>query len=582
MSGPAQALRILVIDDNEGDCFYVADLLRNVAFTRYEVDWAASFEQGLALIAEARHDAYLVDHQLGTRTGIELLSVARQTHGTRPFIMLTGMRDSSVDRDAMREGAADFLVKDALCAEQLERSIRYAIERNRLLVEKENAANNDPLTGLANRRQFRDYLSGAIARAERSGQSLGLLFIDLDHFKAVNDLHGHEAGDRVLSAVARLLGRHVRRGDLVARLGGDEFAVVLDNVGAEHAALVADKILHTLRADPIALGDAPTGLGMSVGVALYPLDAGDAESLLSAADTAMYEAKDNGRNTYRCFEAGLRQRALRRADIFRSLAEAIQARALGVHYQAQMNVVQGRLRGIEALLRWKHRGEAIAPAEFIPIAEKSRQIGALGEWALRTAALQFREWELRGLVAPPTRLAVNVSALQIVDGKLYAAVERMLHDTGLEPARLELEITETAPFGDIDAAAQELRRLRRLGVAIALDDFGKDHTSLARLQKLPVQTLKIDRAFVAGCVADEQCAVAVKSTLGIAADLGLEVVGEGIENHAQRRFLLGHGCEVMQGFLFHRPCTAGEFAARLETDVSREADRATRYRTTFA
>ena len=545
------------MDDSEADYVFARELLSEVDGCRFEVDWVGNYREALEVIAQQRHDIYLLDQQLDTGSGIELLRRARARGMSGPVVMLTGMSDGSLDRSAMQEGAADFLVKNELSPALLERSIRYAMERHRLLIEMENVAKQDALTGLANRRHFQEFLAGAMARAKRSDQILGLLLIDLDHFKEINDQYGHAAGDLVLARVGGLLLDCVRRGDLVARLGGDEFAVVLDDIGrAENTTLVAEKALEMFEANPVALGTSHLTIGASIGVAVYSGGAEDAGGLVKAADTAMYEAKALGRNNFQCFAPHMQSEALRRADLHRSLEGALSRGEMSVHYQAQFQGAEPRICGVEALVRWQRGSGAVPPSEFIPIAEESGQIGVLGEWVLGVACRDFHDWESRNLVPDGFKLAVNLSVRQLARAGLPAEIERTLRASGLDPTKLELEITETSTIRDFESAADVLRQIRALGVSIALDDFGTGHGSLSYLQNLPIQTVKIDRSFIRNFVEREEDAVLVKATLGMANALGLGVVAEGVETEAQRRFLIENQCRVMQGFLFHRPCPA--------------------------
>lgn len=549
-------LRILVVDDNEADVVYVRELLAQVDGVQYRVDWASNGEEALQLLDQEIHDLYLFDQSLDGTTGIDLLRRARRNGVVAPIIMLTGRDDDALDLSAMAEGASDFMVKSELSVTSLERSIRYAAESHRLLVEMERTAKQDALTGLANRRHFQEFLEGAIARARRSDQIMGLLLIDLDHFKEINDQHGHDAGDRFLIDIAERLTHTVRQGDLVARLGGDEFAVVLDNLSCvDNAALVAANILSALE-KPCPVGGVACHVAASVGVAVYP-DAGHSvNAMFKAADTAMYEAKAQGRNRFQCFERHMQEQALRRAELHRALESALAKRQISVHYQAQFVLPEHRLVGLEALARWEKEGEYVTPAEFIPIAENAGLIELLGEQVLSEACRQFQRWIKQGLLPVDARVAVNVSVRQLVQGDFSHIVERVLGEARLPATRLELEITESSPIHDLKRVVRQLEQISALGVHVALDDFGTGHASLTHLQHLPVQTLKIDQSFVRHCAQVSSERVLIEGTLGMAHALGMQVIAEGVEIDAQRDFLLGRGCTRMQGFLLHRPSTA--------------------------
>ena len=562
------AVRVLIIDDNKGDYVLARTMLEQVEGSHYDVDWVADPEEALRVMSGSTHDVCLLDHQLGARTGLQLLGEAERFGTNQPIIMLTGVSNPAVDRAAMKAGAADYLIKSELTGPMLERSIRYALERHQLLMALEAAAKHDALTGLANRRDFLDFLDGAIARARRSHKRLGVLFIDLDHFKEINDQLGHNAGDQVLAGVAGELERCVRRGDLVARLGGDEFAVILDDITqVEDVVHVAQKILDALAAHPFEAEGVPVLVGSSIGAAVFPNDADDAASIVKAADTAMYEAKAKGRNRYQCFEASMQTKAVRRAELHRALDVAVGGPELSLVYQPQVRLHPERLVGVEALLRWRHAGADISPNEFIPIAEESGLICRIGETVLHTACQQYQAWRAKNYLPDAFKLAVNVSVEQLSQGGLFSCVASTLASTGIDPSVLELEITETRAMRNPGQAVQELNRVRELGVQLALDDFGTGQSTLGYLKSLPIQTLKIDRMFVENVGIDTAGdGVLVKATLALAHALGLTAVAEGVETEVQRRFLDDNGCDVLQGYFFHRPLGSADLERLLRRD----------------
>jgi diguanylate cyclase (GGDEF)-like protein len=557
---------VLIVDDSEADYVYTRELLLAVSGSRYEMSWVSTYGAALQAIVDGGHDVLLVGYHLGASTGIELLEALRDLGVTIPTIMLTGSVTNELDNEALQSGASDYLVKGQFTSDALARSIRYAIEHRRLLSEMEDIATQDSLTGLANRRHFRAFLHGAIARAERSRRKLGLLFLDLDDFKQVNDNHGHNAGDEVLVGTAGLLSRAIRRGDLVARLGGDEFAMVLDDIESiVNAEGVARKVMDAFRVDVVG-----KQVGVSMGVAVWPDHAVAIDDLIKAADTAMYQAKLRGRNTYSCFETGMQPTVDRRGELERALELAISRNELSVQYQPQVAGMSGQIVGFEALLRW-HRdgGEMVSPVEFIPIAEECGMIDALGEWVLTTACKQFQDWDERGLLPGNMTLAVNVSVHQLKSRRLRETIDKVLQETALRASCLELEITESAALMEVRGAVDEVRALHLHGHRIALDDFGTGHSSLSHLLELPVQTIKIDRSFVQCCVDTERGAAVVIATLALARSLNLTVVAEGVETQEQREFLLKHGCGIMQGFLYHRPKSSSEIEALLRSGAAR-------------
>ena len=417
-------------------------------------------------------------------------------------------------------------------------------------------ASHDPLTGLPNRMLFHDRLRHAIAR--RNHGALAVLFLDLDRFKLVNDGYGHDVGDALLREVAARLSSCLRAEDTVARLGGDEFVVLIEDLpGAEFAATIAGKIAARL-AEPVVIGGRTLPVSSSVGIALHPRDGSDPQTLLKNADTAMYRAKEAGRGGF-CFYAGeMNAQAHRRLDLENGLRRALAEGQLEVHYQPQVSLADGRVSGVEALVRWRHpRDGMIGPAEFIPIAEETGLIVPLGEHVLRTACKQLADWDRRGLVVP--RLAVNLSARQFRQPDLADRVCRILDEIGLSSSRLELEITESTVMRDADDSVETLRHLRARGISVAIDDFGTGYSSLSQLKRLPIDTLKIDRSFIEGIPGSAEDVAIVGAIAAMARSLGLKLVAEGVEHPAQRDFLRTVECEEAQGWLFGRPLPADVF-----------------------
>ncbi len=430
-------------------------------------------------------------------------------------------------------------------------------ERKNTEQQLKRLARFDELTGLANRTLFREFLRKSLSRARRGGRLMGLMFLDLDRFKAVNDELGHTAGDKLLRGVATRLQRAVREGDLVARLGGDEFAIVFDEIdSAASAGGIAEKLLCDI-ARPYLIENRRINVYSSIGIALYYGDEESADGLIRKADTAMYEAKRRGRNGYRYYSESMSDAQDRSAQFESDLAAAIRNNALDVHYQPQFDTDSGALRGFEALARWfdPERG-LVSPAEFIPCAEQAGLIDALGDFVLREACAQLADWRSAGLIDSHCRIAVNVSPLQLHSGRLVALVRDNLQREGLQPENLVLELTESTVMEDAASAVEQLGELAELGVRIAIDDFGTGYSSLSYLQRLPIDTLKIDRSFVHGLGSQAGSEAIVQSILALARSLDLTVIAEGVETTEQRDFLREHGCAAVQGYLFAVPAAA--------------------------
>ncbi|MGZ5445999.1 MAG: putative bifunctional diguanylate cyclase/phosphodiesterase [Thermoanaerobaculia bacterium] len=432
--------------------------------------------------------------------------------------------------------------------------IRDITERKAAEQQIEYQAYHDALTGLANRHLFQEHLSLALALAQRRAKQVAVLFLDLDHFKVVNDSLGHSVGDELLREVARRLKGALREGDTVARVGGDEFTIVLQDVSQpQDAAVVAEKVLRTV-AEPMAINGHRLYVTTSIGITVFPDDGADAETLLKNADTAMYRAKSEGRNTFQMSTHELSRSTQERMTVESGLHLALEAGEFGLLYQPQIDVETMTIVGMEALLRWKHpeRG-VILPDDFISIAEERGLILPIGDWVLRQACRDARRFHDRGL--PGFRVAVNLSARQFRDPSLGDAVQSALRESGIPAESLELEITESVAMENVVLTMSTLEEFRRAGVTIAIDDFGTGHSSLSYLKRFPLDALKIDRAFVADLPEKFEDAAIVSSVIQLANGLGLRVIAEGVETAGQLEFLKEAGCREVQGYYFSYPVT---------------------------
>ena len=426
----------------------------------------------------------------------------------------------------------------------------------------EHLANHDALTGLPNRTLLRDRVEQAIVHARRTGNCVALLFVDLDHFKLVNDSWGHLFGDALLLEAGARIKKAVREGDTVARLGGDEFVVLLTGLAsAGDAAFVARKMGGAL-AEPLKLDGREIIATASIGIGLYPGDGDDLESLLQCADAAMYRAKEAGRNAFEYYSADMGAQARARVETESGLRLGLERGEFRLHYQPQVDLRTGRVSGFEALLRWQRAGHGlVSPGLFIPVAEETGLIIPLGEWALREACRQAAAWSAAGLGA--MKVSVNLSARQFWRGGVPEVVRAALAEAGLPAAQLEVEITESVVARDLKQIMLSLEQLRRMGVGVAIDDFGTGYSSLAYLRSLPIQKLKIDKSFIDGIPADPAAGALVAEIVRLAHVLSLEVVAEGVESAAQAAFLRQAGCEAMQGYVFSRPISPDDCAALL-------------------
>jgi diguanylate cyclase (GGDEF)-like protein/PAS domain S-box-containing protein len=412
----------------------------------------------------------------------------------------------------------------------------------------EAQAITDALTGLLNRRGFYQALEAALSRIQRSGQRMALLYLDLDGFKRINDSLGHAAGDELLKRVGEQLKASLRPYDHLARMGGDEFTALLDSLEhPEDAARIAEKLIEKVSIR-YNLDGVDVTLGASVGIACFPECGQTVEGLLRAADMAMYEAKRTGRQQYRFFSPEMNGRARSRLMLEESLRSAIENNDFVLVYQPQIYLESGRLRGFEALLRWQHRAAGtVGPGVFIPLLEETRLINRLGDWIFRAGAEQCQRMNAQFGAGPV--LSLNVSPVQFGRAQLVEELRLVLEEFGLQPAQLEVEVTESALMQDLKTSQEQLRQLRALGVKIAIDDFGTGYSSLAYLRHFELDTLKIDRLFIANMLDSPRDAAVVSTIIDLGRHLGLEVIAEGVETEAQRDWLVQHHCAIMQGFL---------------------------------
>jgi diguanylate cyclase (GGDEF)-like protein/PAS domain S-box-containing protein len=420
----------------------------------------------------------------------------------------------------------------------------------------DHLAHHDPLTGLPNRLLFNDRLQHAVGRAAREGEQLAVMFIDLDRFKTVNDTLGHHVGDALLKKVAAAMARRLRHGDTLARLGGDEFIVLLENVAGEAgAAQVAEKLM-TMFEQPFVVAEHELFVTGSVGISLYPDDADDLNMLIRNADVAMYQAKARGRNNFQFYSPSMTGDGVERLRLEALLRRSIEKDEIYLQFQPQVEIDSGRLIGAEALVRWQNQelGE-VAPVRFIPLAEETGFINQLGEWVLFEACRQMMRWQAQGLIVP--KIAVNVSVRQFERGLIAGMVRQILAETGLEPHRLQLEVTESVIMNTGDALVL-INELHAIGVELAIDDFGTGYSSLAYLKQLPVQTLKIDRSFIQDIASDADDEAIAIAIIQLGKSMNLSVIAEGVENEQQVAFLLRHGCNRAQGYFYGHPVAADQ------------------------
>ena len=545
-------IRALLVEDNPADARLIREYFSDVVETAFLVTTAECIANAIVHIEQQHFDIILLDLSLPDSHGLDTLHKMHSHAPDLPIIVLTGMDDDALALTAMRHGAQDYLLKGKFDFNLLHRAIRYNIERKRAEVEIQKLAYYDTLTGLPNRLLFTDRLRQAIIMAERDQKKVALLFLDLDHFKRINDSLGHAYGDRLLKITADRIHSCLRTSDTVARLGGDEFVVILPMIGcSDDVPKITNKILEKLML-PVKLEEHEVYTSASIGVALYPDDGISVDDLLKNADIAMYQAKEHGRSNIQFFSSGMNEKAANRQLIETSLRQAIARQEFYLEYQPQFDIRSRTIIGFEALIRWRHPTNGVTPPDFfIPIAEETGLILPIGEWVLRAACLQAKIWLDRGF--DWIRIAVNISARQFKQENFVTKIKDILRETGLPAQHLELELTESAVMEHADHNILVLNELKALGIKLAIDDFGTGYSSLSYLKHFPIDRLKIDRTFVRDIKTDSDDAAIAEAIIVMAHSLNLCVVAEGVEHEDQFDFFHSRRCDELQGFLMSHP-----------------------------
>ncbi|MDX1485232.1 MAG: EAL domain-containing protein [Alphaproteobacteria bacterium] len=547
----------MLVSEEETAANQFGTLLEAAAPGRCQIDWTNGLAQAAQAIKKFRYSAVILHLVRPEDHNPQSIRAVNDLLDDTPLIICSASEDETVAIEALSAGAQDYVVMDDSNGKVLVRAIRHAMERKRMELRLCNLVHYDSLTQLPNRELLLDRLTQAIAQATRQQALVGLLLLDLDRFKMVNDTLGHEFGDKLLQDVAGRIRSCIRDSDTLARLGGDEFIVVLNGIsGAQDAAKVAKKIIDEL-SKPIVIDGHEVFVTTSIGISLFPSDGMDKNALITNADVAMYRAKEEGRNHFQFYTYGMNATTVEQLTLENDLRRAIERDELLLHYQPQVDLADGRIIGVEALVRWQHPELGlIPPARFIPIAEETGLIVPIGQWVLKTACAQARQWIDAGM--PPLVVSVNMSSRQFHQEDMLETVTTALEESGLDAEHLALEITESSLMQKPEDAVVTLCLLHNMGVGIAIDDFGTGYSSLGHLKRFPLHALKIDRAFVSDVTENPEDAAIVGAILAMAHSLKLRVIAEGVETRNQLDFLKQAGCDAIQGFLISKPVTAEE------------------------
>jgi diguanylate cyclase (GGDEF)-like protein len=560
--------KLLIIDDEAQIRHLLLDLFSNL----YDCYEAASAEEALAALSEQTFDLVISDIDMGGMSGLELVPRVHSIAPDTVVVMISGNQDIEFAIRALRVGAFDYITKP-IDIRHVEASVERALNHSQLLREKRRykeqledllqqrtaqvdwLAYYDTVTQLPNRALFEDRVTQAVSIAKATGQSLGVLFISLDQFKKVNDSLGHGPGDSLLREFAARLKSCISKSDTVARFGNDEFALLRTQINGTKDVIETIGSLSQVLKFAFDLPGHELYATTSVGVSLFPMDGEDCQTLLKNAGAALYKAKRSGGANYQFFTADMHELATRRLALETNLRRALQNEEFLIQYQPRVSVDSLQITGVEALVRWQHpQLGLISPSEFIPLAEDTGLIVPIGEWVLREACEQNRRWQQQGFA--PVQMAVNISARQFHDQDLPQTVIRILDDSGLSPAHLELELTESSIMQNAEFADGVLNRWKNMGIKISIDDFGTGFSSLASLKRLPIDALKIDQSFVRDATTDTDDGAIVMAIITLGHNLRLKVVAEGVETEEQLRFLQLLRCDEIQGNFFSKPLPA--------------------------
>lgn len=579
----SQKPKLLIIDDELQIRSLLVDLLGPV----YDCSEASSAEDALTALSHETFDLVISDIDMGGMSGLELVPRVHSLAPDTVVVMISGNQDIEFAINALRVGAFDYITKP-IDIRHVEASVERALKHGSLLKEKrlykeqiehllqqrtaevDWLAYYDTVTQLPNRALFEDRLTQAVAIARAKDESLAVLFISLDQFKKVNDSLGHGPGDSLLREFAERLKSCISKSDTVARFGGDEFALLRTHTDGTKDIIETIGMLSQVLKFSFDLPGHEVYATASVGVSLFPFDGDDSQTLLKNAGAALYKAKKSGGANYQFFTSDMHELATRRLALETNLRRAIQNEEFLIHYQPRVSVDSLAITGVEALVRWQHpQLGLVSPAEFIPLAEDTGLIVPIGEWVLRKACLQSREWQERGFA--PIQMSVNISARQFHERDLSETVIRILDETGLAAKHLDLELTESSIMQNSEFAAGVLDRLKSMGINISIDDFGTGFSSLASLKRLPIDVLKIDKSFVRDVTTDPDDAALVMAIITLAHNLRLKVIAEGVETAEQLRFLQLLRCDEIQGYFFSRPRAAEDLVALFDTSSPKVA-----------
>lgn len=560
----AKVIRVLHIEDDRFDARFVSEVVAGEKNNCCKITHSKTLTNAIKRLNRCEHDVVLLDLNLPDSRGLNTIDTLHEQFPELAIVVLSGNNEEKDALEAVRLGAQDYIPKNTADAAQILRTLHYAIDRKEYELNLMNLAFHDPVSGLANRNLFLNNLQQSMQRCDRTKERMGLMFLDLDHFKEINDQYGHDAGDEVLRECATRLSTCVRKQDLVARLGGDEFTIILENIkDRRNAERIARKIINSLR-EPIELDNTQVNISTSIGISFYDGQVEiPAETLIKQTDIAMYRAKKAGRDNYKYFMRNLKETNSPGDNISALLDHALENNEFHIYYQPQIDTETHALVGAEALLRWNNKElGSVLPTVFIPLLEDTGHIVEVGEWVLKTACQNWANWIKEGKISADATISVNLSALQFTQEDIVKTIAKLLGKTGLQASQLDLELTESTLLSNTERNLHTLKKIKNLGVSLTIDDFGTGFSSLPYLKHFCFDRLKVDRSYINHVLDNSVDAAISSSIINLAENLDLKVIAEGVDSWDKVNRVKSYGCTIMQGFYYSRPLAANTFLER--------------------